>query len=199
MFGRVRDEYHNVLSFICYLRQFLVNMIGSFNVEQSQIIYNTLFSDLKWNNWIFNHATEEKYAGRLYFIEDKALKISKVLRTSPKDDQWRNINGISIGAAINEAPTETVETFQSLPHKETNERVHGVVEAAEEEDIHDEPEAAQLGDIEAIGAGMEEFGRDGEAPIYRRSEEVKDKTHAGLSGLQIQATEEEQVRYSSVF
>lgn len=174
-------------------------MIVSFNVEQSQVIYNTLFSDLKWNNWIFNHVTEEKYAGRLYFIEDKALKLSKVLRTSPKDDQWRNINGISIGAAINETPTETVETFESLPHKETNERVHGVVEAAEEEDIYDEPETAQLGDIEATGARMEELGRDGEASIYRWSEEVKDKTHAGLSGLQIQAAEEEQVRYCGVF
>lgn len=158
-----------------------------------------MFSDLKWNNWIYNHATEEEYAGRLYFIEDKALNETKVLRTSPEDDQWRNINGISIGATINETPTETVETFQSLPYKETNERVYGVVEAAEEENIHDEPETAQLRDIKEIGAGMEEFGWDGKAAIYRWSKEVKDKTHAGLSGLQIQTKKEEQVRYIGVF
>lgn len=77
--------------------------------------------------------------------EQKIWHNSKIRRqiksfTTFYEGKWRNINGISTGATINETSSKIIKTFQSLPYKEAHERFHGMVQAPTEEDINDEPE-----------------------------------------------------------
>ena len=62
---------------------------------------------------------------------------------------------------------------EGRPHQEADERLHGVVEGAEEEDGAGEPQDAQLGDLEEVGGGVEGADRGREEAVHRRSQEVK--------------------------
>ena len=75
-------------------------------------------------------------------------------------------------------------------HQASNEPVHGVVAAGEEEDHRELPGLAQRGDLEELGQKVERADRGAEEAVRRGGGEAEDAPPQGVPAVQVPAQEE---------
>jgi len=79
---------------------------------------------------------------------------------------------------------------QSEPHQAANERVHGVVADRAAQDMPRATGHAQRGDIEKARYALENPNRPTAETVHRRSRDAETDAPQRVSGLQIQASQE---------